>query len=142
MGQCTNQNDSGFLKDLGHGRRIFDPANELADCTVLSYCEIKSIVRHVGNRWCGINETARVHFAPRQRRGRVAVCRARTTAAQDAACRLCRYAASRVPTLYHLPQADGRTGLSGRPEFYFRLHPNTEYRWLRKKLSRARVTQG
>src|SRR6266567_2089751 len=47
-GQCANQNDSGFLKDLGHGRRHIRSANELADYTVLSYSEINSIVRHCG----------------------------------------------------------------------------------------------
>src|SRR5262249_27448887 len=45
---------------------------------------------------------------------------------------LCRYAASRRPTLCEFPQADGRTRLSGRPEFHIRLYPNTERRRLRK----------
>jgi len=39
-------------------RGPFDPANELVDCTVLSYSEINRIVRQVGNRWCWINVTA------------------------------------------------------------------------------------
>src|SRR5262249_14387534 len=62
--------------------------------------------------------------------------------AKDAACRLCRYAASRRPTLCEFPEADGRTRLSGRSGFYLRLHPNTEYRRLRNELSRARDAQG
>ena len=62
---------------------IFDPANELADCTVLSYSEINSIVRHVGNRWCWINETARVHLASRRCRDRVAARGARAAAGDE-----------------------------------------------------------
>src|SRR5215831_16491296 len=87
------------------------------------------------------NETARVHRAAGQRRGGMAARGARAATAKDAACRLCRYAASRRPTLCEFPQADGRTRLSGRPEFHIRLHPNTERRRLRKKLSRARGTK-
>src|SRR6516164_10886860 len=68
--------------------------------------------------------------------------RARATAAQDAACRICRHSTPGVPTLQRFPQADGRTGASRRPQLYVRLHPNTGYRRLRKKLSRARGAQG
>src|SRR5215831_19257514 len=62
--------------------------------------------------------------------------RARATAAQDAACRICRHSTPGVPTLQRFPQADGRTGASRRPQLYVRLHPNTGYRRLRKNLSR------
>src|SRR6266567_2229093 len=71
------------------------------------------------------SETPRVHCAPRRCGGRVAV-RGACAAAQDAARRLCRYAAARGSTLYKFPQADGRTWLSGGPQLYIRLHPNTE----------------
>src|SRR5262249_48930533 len=75
-------------------------------------------------------------------RGSMAARRARATAAQDAACRICRHSTPGVPTLQRFPQADGRTGASRRPQLYVRLHPNTGYRRLRKKLSRARGAQG
>jgi hypothetical protein len=80
-GQCANQKDSGFLKDWGTDQGIFGPANELVGCTILSYSESNSIVRHVRNSWCWINETARVHFASRRCRDRVAVRRACAAAA-------------------------------------------------------------
>src|SRR5262245_39108484 len=81
-------------------------------------------------------KAARVHHhALRRCGGGVAARGGGAATAKDAACRLCRYAAARRPTLCEFPQADGRTRLSGRPEFHIRLYPNTERRRLRKKLS-------
>src|SRR5262249_39145566 len=71
------------------------------------------------------HEAPRVHHASRRRRG-LAGRRARA-AADDAACRLCRYAAPRIPTLCKFPQTDGRTRLSRRSELYIRLYPSIKY---------------
>src|SRR6516162_2344368 len=101
-----------------------------------------ALIAHRGGSPYASHEAARVHHAPRRRGGSLAVRGARAVAAQDAACRLCRCAASSVPTLFKFPQADGRTRLSRGPKLYLRLHPNTEYRRVRKRLSRARGAQG
>jgi putative tryptophan/tyrosine transport system substrate-binding protein len=72
------------------------------------------------------NATQGIHFCPRRGGDRVAV--RGESAAEDAACGFCRYAAPRVPALCRFPQAHGRTGLSGRPELRVRIRPNTKYR--------------
>src|SRR5262249_62055185 len=75
------------------------------------------------------HRTAGIAGRTRRRSGVVAA-RGACAAAQDAARRLCRYAAARGSTLYKFPEADGRAWLPRRSEFYLRLHPNTECRWL------------
>src|SRR5262249_22658062 len=76
-----------------------------------------------------LHRTPEVHRYARRRSSSLAA-RGTGAAAQDAARRLCRHAAARGSTLYEFPQADGRTWLSGGPQLYTRLHPNTECRWL------------
>jgi hypothetical protein len=88
---------------------------------VKTACSWRGIVRYAprtGGAHDSHHRTAGIAGRTRRRGNRVAARGARAATASDAACRVCRHSTPEGACLYQFSQANGRAGLSRRPQLH------------------------